>query len=68
METALLIMAIQGTVSLLQTQMKLAAEHARTRGEQERQAIHAAMQLEWLKAEEANATLKQTFVAHGVGQ
>ncbi len=66
METALIIAGINAAVTLLQTQMQLAAAQAVAVQGQERQALLTALQADYTQAAALNSTLAKTLADHGV--
>jgi hypothetical protein len=66
METALIIAGINAAVTLLQTQMQLAAAQAAVAQGQERQALLSAMQAAYTQATALNSTLAKTLADHGI--
>jgi len=66
METALIIAGIQAAVTLLQSQMQLAASQAAAKQGQEREALLAALQAAYLQATNINSVLVKTLSDHGI--
>ena len=66
METALIIAGVQAAVTLLQSQMQLAAAQAAAKQGQEREALLAALQAAYLQATNINSVLVKTLSDHGI--
>jgi hypothetical protein len=66
LETALIIAGIQAAVSLLQSQMQLAAAQAAAKQGQEREALLAAMQAAYVQAADTNDVLAKVLANHGI--
>ena len=66
METSLIITGIQAAVTLLQSQMQLAAVRAMATQGQEREMLLAALHSTYQQAIRTNALLATTLASHGI--
>lgn len=66
MESALIIAGINASVSVLQSQMQLAAARAAAAQGAERASLLAALQAAYIQATNVNSTLAKTLADHGV--
>jgi hypothetical protein len=66
METALIIAGLNAAVTLIQSQLQLAAARAAAAQGQEREILLAAMRAAYEEAAQANSKLAKTLADHGV--